>query len=190
MDNYYDSNEFDIGKFNSSFEKMQEDKKKQKKIDEENYLKSLETQEDTQNKVTDLTISQVLQNTKNVVLDIIYEVISFDYDSFQEFLNIFTKDNRLFYVGVFLLILSGILYVISYIFFYPSNLQRNDININIPNDYSLNYKPFEAVSNEQTEKIKDLENQLKQSNVKAQAPAQASAQAPTQADVQSQIANL
>ena len=91
-----------------------------------------------------------------------------------------------------LLILSGILYVISYIFFYPSNLQRNDININIPNDYSLNYRPFEAVSNEQTEKIKDLENQLKQSNVKAPAPAQAPvpAQAPAPATAQDQIANL
>lgn len=187
MDNYYDSNEFDIGKFNSGFEKMQEDKKKQKKIDEENYLKSLETQEESTNKITDLTISDILQNTKNEILDLIYEIISFDYDSFQEFLNLFTKENRLFYIGIFLLILSVLLYVISYIFFYPSNLQRNDININIPNDYSLNYRPYEAVSNEHTEKIKDLENQLKQSKASVQVPTQN--QIPNQSAVSNQAGN-
>ena len=76
----------------------------------------------------------------------------------QEFLNLFTKKNRLFYIGLFLLLISGILYLISFIFFYPSNTQKNDININIPNDYSLKYLPHNPVTNDQGKKIKELED--------------------------------
>ena len=78
----------------------------------------------------------------------------------QEFIDLFTKNNRLFYVGLFLLLVCGVLYLISFIFFYPSNTQKNDININIPNDYSFKYLPHDPVTNDQGKKIKDLEDQI------------------------------
>lgn len=59
-----------------------------------------------------------------------------------------------------MLLISCILYIISYIFFYPSDITKNDININIPNDYSFNYKPYEIQTNEQSEQIKKLNEQI------------------------------
>jgi len=50
--------------------------------------------------------------------------------------------------------------LISFIFFYPSNTQKNDININIPNDYSFKYLPHETQTNDQNMKVKELEKQI------------------------------
>ena len=108
----------------------------------------------------DLNIIEIFINTKNEILDLVYEIISFNYATLQEFIDLFTKNNRLFYVGLFLLLVCGVLYLISFIFFYPSNTQKNDININIPNDYSFKYLPHDPVTNDQGKKIKDLEDQI------------------------------
>ena len=159
MDNYYDNNEFDINEFNKNFEKIQQDKKKEKELENEKYIKSLESEVEDK-KIMDLNIIEIFTNTKNEILDLIYEIISFNYSTLQEFINLFTKNNRLFYVGLFLLLLSGVLYIISFIFFYPSNTKKNDININIPNDYSFKYHPHDPVTNDQGKRIKELENEI------------------------------
>ena len=59
-----------------------------------------------------------------------------------------------------MLLICCVLYFISFIFFYPSDIQKNDININIPNDYSFNYKPYEVQTNEQSEQIAKLKNEI------------------------------
>lgn len=159
MDNYYDNNNFDLEKFNKGFENIQSEKKKKERLAQDEYLNSLKKVE-VSKKITDLNISEILTNTKNEVLDLTYDLISFDYDSFDDFINLFTKNNRLFYIGLFMLLISCILYIISYIFFYPSDITKNDININIPNDYSFNYKPYEIQTNEQSEQIKKLNEQI------------------------------
>jgi len=159
MDNYYDNNEFDINEFNQNFEKIQQDKKKKKELENDNYIKSLESVE-KEKKIMDMNIVEIFTNTKYEILDLVYEIISFNYATLQDFLNLFTKNNRLFYIGLFLLLISGILYLISFIFFYPSNTHKNDININIPNDYSLKYLPHNPVTNDQGKKITDLEDQI------------------------------
>jgi len=160
MDDYYDNNEFDINKFNLSFDKLQQDKKKKKELEDENYIKSLESTEEKEKKITELNIADIFSNTKNEILDLVYEIISFDYETLQDFIDLFTKNNRLFYIGIFLLLASGVLYLISFIFFYPSNTQKNDININIPNDYSFKYLPHETQTNDQNMKVKELEKQI------------------------------
>jgi hypothetical protein len=160
MDNYYDNNEFDINEFNQNFEKIQQDKKKKKELENDNYIKSLDSIEEKEKKIMDMNIIEIFTNTKYEILDLVYEIISFNYATLQEFLNLFTKKNRLFYIGLFLLLISGILYLISFIFFYPSNTQKNDININIPNDYSFKYLPHNPVTNDQGKKIKELEDTI------------------------------
>ena len=70
-------------------------------------------------------------------------------------------------VGLFMLLMCCILYFISYIFFYPSDVKRNDININIPNDYSFNYKPYEVQTNEQSEQMA-IKEQISSKNHKHQ----------------------
>ena len=180
MDNYYDNNNFDLAQFNNRFEQMQNDKKEQENLKKNQYLNSLEEVEVKQKKIHELTIKEILVITKNEVLDLTYEIISFDYDGFDEFFGLFTKNNRLFYVGIFLLLVSLVLYLISFVFFYPSDVQRNDININIPNDYNLNYKPYEVQKNDQTieiEKLKEEINTLKNTNANANANANTNANA-------------
>ena len=160
MDNYYDNNEFDINEFNKNFEMMQEEKKKKKELENEEYLKKLESTQEEDKKIMDLNIIEIFTNTKNEILDLVYEIISFDYETLQDFITLFTKNNRLFYVGLFLLLVSGVLYIISFIFFYPSNSQKNDININIPTEYGFKYHPHDPVTNDQGKRIKELETQI------------------------------
>ena len=158
MDNYYDNNNFDIDKFNKRFKQMQDEEKNKNKLEREQYLKSLEEKDEIK-KVTDFTIKEIIINTKNEIFDLIYEIISFDFEGFDGFIGLLVKNNRLFYIGIFLLFICFLLYFISNIFYYP-NTKKNDININIPNDYSLNYKPYEVQTNKQTEEITKLKQQI------------------------------
>lgn len=191
MDNYYDNNNFDLEKFNKRFKKLQNEDKEEEKLERESYLKTLEKKEKIK-KITDLSVGDILTNTKNEVLDLIYEIISFEFEGFDGFIDLFIKNNRLFYVGLFMLLMCCILYFISYIFFYPSDVKRNDININIPNDYSFNYKPYEIQTNEQSEQIAKLKEQIEVLKNPPQAPgAQApGAQAPPPMPVPAAQANI
>lgn len=159
MDNYYDNNNFDLEKFNKRFKQLQDKDKETANLEREEYLKTLEKKEDVK-KITNLSVADILTNTKNEVLDLTYEIISFEFEGFSGFIDLFTKNNRLFYVGLFMLLICFVLYFISFIFFYPSDTKRNDININIPNDYSFNYKPYEIQTNEQSEQIAKLKNEI------------------------------
>ncbi len=70
-----------------------------------------------------------------------------------------------------MLFICFILYFLSNIFYYPSD--KKDININIPNDYSFNYKPYEVQTNQQSEEISKLKKQiesLKNQPVNSQQP--------------------
>ena len=159
MDNYYDNNNFDLEKFNKRFKKLQYEEKENENLEREQYLKTFEKKEEIK-KITDLSVADILTNTKNEVLDLTYEIISFEFEGFSGFTDLFTKNNRLFYVGLFMLLICCVLYFISFIFFYPSDIKKNDININIPNDYSFNYKPYEVQTNEQSEQIAKLKNEI------------------------------
>lgn len=170
MDNYYDNNNFDIDKFNKRFKEIQDEEKNKNKLEREEYLKTLEEEDETK-KVTDLTVKEIIINTKNEIFDLIYEIISFDFEGFNGFTELLVKNNRLFYIGIFLLFICFILYFLSNIFYYPSD--KKDININIPNDYSFNYKPYEVQTNQQSEEISKLKKQiesLKNQPVNSQQP--------------------
>ena len=170
MDNYYDNNNFDIDKFNKKFKQMQDEEKNKEKLEREEYLKNLEEKQEI-NKITDLTVKEIIINTKNEIFDLIYEIISFDFEGFEGFIGLLTKNNRLFYIGIFLLFICFILYFLSNIIYYPN--AKKDININIPNDYSFNYKPYEIQTNEQSEEISKLKKQielLKNQPVNSQQP--------------------
>ena len=188
MDNYYDNNNFDLEKFNKRFKQLQNEEKENEKLEREAYLKTLDKKEKIK-KITDLSVGDILTNTKNEVLDLIYEIISFEFEGFDGFIDLFIKNNRLFYVGLFMLLICCILYLISYIFFYPSDVKRNDININIPNDYSFNYKPYEIQTNEQSQQIAKLKEEIEALKNLPQAPA-AQAQVPAPMPVPAAQANI
>lgn len=156
------NNEFDVYKFNQEFENSQN------KIEEEEIINIEEIEDD---KLHEMSIGEIFINMKEEVFGIINDVLSLNYES--SFSEIFTKNNRLFYFGLFLLIICAFLYIISYLFYYPKPKDRNlniNANLGIPNDYKFNYYPYkkqdvnEIRDNRNT--INSLRNELNISNSK------------------------
>lgn len=167
MDSYYSNNEFDVGEFNKAFESAQK-----MKVDEENDEElDLLSQEIEKEKLHNMTFGNIFINMKEEVFGTIYDLLSFNYDN--SILEIFSKNNRLFYLGIFLILLCFVLYIISYLFFYPQPKDKNfniNANIGVPKDYKLSYYPYkqqdakEIIENRQT--IANLKKKLVDSRVK------------------------
>ena len=140
MDNYYSNNDFDINKFNTVFEKNQINLNK-KKDNELDAMKKVIKKE----QLHDMSLGKIFVNMKEEIFGILYDVITINFNSFDTFLEIFTKKNRLFHMGLFLIIICIFLYIISYLFFYPKPEQK-DLNINanlsVPKDYKFGYYPY------------------------------------------------
>ena len=161
MDDYYDNNSFDIDNFNKNFEKNQEQQKIDKIKRETEELLQKEEDDDESVEIHNMRLGEIFVNMKDEIFGLIYEIISFKFSSFSEFINLFLKNNRLFYFGIFLLLCCIILYIFSYIFLMPSTKSRNDLNINFPNDYSLKYYPHQEQNSDATKNVIKLGNELK-----------------------------
>jgi hypothetical protein len=137
MDNYYSNNEFDINKFNTVFEENQVnlDKKKDNELD---GMKQVIEKE----QLHDMSLGKIFVNMKEEIFGILYDIITINFNSFDTFFEIFTKKNRLFHIGLFLIIICIFLYIISYLFFYPKPEQKGiNADLYIPNsnnNYSNN----------------------------------------------------
>jgi hypothetical protein len=126
-----------LKKFNKEFEKKQRltklklstTKKKKKKNDQKKKEKNIH----------ELTIGEILINTKNTYIDIITEILSGDFDKGVS--TIFIKNDRIFYIGVSLLIISFLIYILSFLLSSDNkeNQFENDkINIYLTNSPDLN----------------------------------------------------
>lgn len=162
MSSFSSNNEFDIYKFNKEFENSQKD------VNEEEIINVEEIEDE---KLHEMSIGEIFINMKEEVFGIINDILSLNYEN--NFSEIFTKNNRLFYFGLFLLIICIFLYIISYLFFYPKPKDKNlniNANLGIPNDYKFNYYPYkrqdvnEIKDNRNT--INSLRNELNISNSK------------------------
>ena len=115
MDEYYDNNDFDVDKFNKTFKENQEKKDEKENEEKLEYLKSLENKEKVKS-ITELTLKEIIYNFKNENLDLIYDLFTFNYSSLNEFYNLFSKNNRLFYFGLLLLIICFVFYIFLLVF--------------------------------------------------------------------------
>ena len=64
----------------------------------------------------DLSIGKIYENTIQTIIDIINEMTYVSYDNknyYNQFINIINKNDRLFYVGIILIILSFVIYFID-----------------------------------------------------------------------------
>ena len=159
MDRFYSNNEFDIRRFNNVFEEQQ--KSKQKEEDEElDIMKKVIEKE----KLHDMSFGKIFVNMKEEIFGIIYDVLSLNFDSFDTFTEIFTKNNRLFYFGLFLLIICILLYIVSYLFFYPKKEPTNlnvNANLSVPNDYKFRYYPYNKQNASDIVESKKMNNILR-----------------------------
>lgn len=162
MDEFYDNNNFDIRAFNKEFNER-------KRIEEENELKMEQQLNDKMNEENDEEneentglnpIINLLTNCQSSMYGLTYDLVTINYSTTQEFYDVWTKDNRLYYLGIFLLIISFFMFLVSYIFSHPDD-KSTDINVNIPQDYSFKYMPYEEQKADNVKKILELENQVK-----------------------------
>ena len=124
-----DENDFDLKKFNNEFDKAISKKENTKRIDEKNY--KIEKK-----KIYELSLKEILINLKNNIFDVFYEIFTLKFSSFDEFILIFTKNDRLFYIGTFLILCSIIFYIL-YIIFYD-DLKKESNVYNTYNTYNNN----------------------------------------------------
>ena len=68
----------------------------------------------------DLSIGKIYENTIQTIINIINEIVYlidnsnyYKNDYYNYYINIFTKDDRLFYIGIILIILSFVIYFID-----------------------------------------------------------------------------
>jgi hypothetical protein len=68
----------------------------------------------------DLSIGKIYENTIQTIIDIINEIVYlidnsnyYKNDFYNHYINIFTKNDRLFYIGIILIILSFVIYFID-----------------------------------------------------------------------------
>ena len=162
MNNYYSNNEFNINKFNKEFEETQTEENIEDDLTELN-------KEITKKKLHDIRLGSILSNMKEEVFGTLYDMLSFNYEN--SYSEIFTKNNRLFYIGLFLIMICIILYLISYLFYYPKPKDINlNANIGLPNDYKFRYYPYkkqdakDVIENRKT--IESLKKKLVDSKLK------------------------
>ena len=60
-----------------------------------------------------LSINQIWKNLSNTILSVFNDLIDKKPKNIESFINIFTKNNRLIYVGLFLILITFVLYFID-----------------------------------------------------------------------------
>jgi hypothetical protein len=96
---------FDLGKFNKVFDINREITKRNQRVEELQKLNRL-SKVDTKTSLYDLNMSQIMVNTKNSWFNLLDDLLE---QRFQ--LSTFTKDNRLFYIGLTIVFICVILYL-------------------------------------------------------------------------------
>ena len=98
---------FDLSKFNDIFTKNKEKSKESQKLNDLNKLNNL-SEETKKVSLYDLPISEIVINIKNTWFNILDDILNQDYD-----IDIFIKENRLFYIGITILFFAVIIYLCS-----------------------------------------------------------------------------
>ena len=160
MEVYNTNNELDIKKFNKIFEQNQLENINEE-IDEEIINK------DNDKLLHNMTYETIFNNMNDEVFGIIFDLISLNYK--KTITEIFTKNDRLLYLGLFLIIVCIILYIISFLFFSDMPLKTISKNKkNMPNyqyNSMIENQKFQYLNNEIFQ-IKQLiaNNNLSQNN--------------------------
>ncbi len=119
--------EFDLGKFNDSFDKSKEEQKQITKINDTAKLNSL-NQTISKKSLFQLSTGEMLIGIKDTWFGIIDDIIHLNFytnQGKQSLTSIFIKDDRMFYIGLTLLIIALGLYLYNY---FDEEFYRDDNN--------------------------------------------------------------
>jgi len=105
--NKYNLDEDKLQKFNNNFDKYKYIISEIKKLDDKNYIQKLNQEEKKEKpQIIDLTVGEILINLKDTWFEILDDILSR-----KMTLSVFTKGNRLFYIGITIFIFAIILYL-------------------------------------------------------------------------------
>jgi hypothetical protein len=109
------SYQFDLGDFNTMFEENIDEirNRREKKIRDINRKFAEQRKIKEQTTFFDLKIYEVFTHFKTSMYGILDDLLNFKFNDISSFINIFIKNNRLFYIGAILIIISIIIYFIS-----------------------------------------------------------------------------
>lgn len=123
-----DENEFDTIDFNRRFEDEKELTKELVREQERRRLQELNIEEE-QKSLTELSVTEILINTKDSWFGLIDDLLKGEFN-----ITSFTVNNRLFYIGITIIIIVMIIYLytlleddsenVKYIYIYPNGLSQ------------------------------------------------------------------
>ena len=116
------NNGFDIANFNKEFEEKQTKYSAIKSQTEKTNLNKL-SREIKKKLLHQLSIGEILINMKDTIFGIYTDFLFLDYK------DILTKENRLFYIGILLILIALIIKIISYIFLTYEKKSNNESKI-------------------------------------------------------------
>lgn len=128
--------EFNLIKFNQDYDKMKEKKILQRKLKEKSKLNKM-NQTISEKKIHEMSILEIFIELKNTFFNILNDLIKLNFNSVETFFQIFYKKNRLFYIGLFLIIVTIIIYL-----FIGDESKKNKNIYNIYNSFSNYKKPI------------------------------------------------
>lgn len=99
------SKKFDLGQFNKTFDRNKEIATESQKINDLNKLNAL-SRETMRVSLYDLSLFQIIINTKNTWFNLLDDLLDQNFE-----LETFTKENRLFYIGLTVVFFSVLLYL-------------------------------------------------------------------------------
>ena len=113
-----DDGKFDIDKFNRNFDQYKENRKQEMAIQLQQKLDVLNNPPPP-TPAYDLSIGQLAINMKDALFNIVDDIINFKFDK-----DILLRDNRMFYLGLILIIFAAIAYI--YFIFIPKKQELDD----------------------------------------------------------------
>jgi hypothetical protein len=141
---------FDINKFNTSFDKSKEDNKLTNKENDAEILQKLNSFTDSKPLYKN-TISEIIIGIKNTWFYLLDDLLEqkFTFDTF-------TKENRLFYIGITLVCISIILYFYNFFTSNDEDISAQKSNEKIIEKYYFYQQPLKpSIDDTNVDKIID-----------------------------------
>lgn len=120
------SNDLDIKEFNIKFNKLKEETKEKNRIMEEENIKK---QNITQKNILDFSLKDTLIGIKDTWFDLMNDILNRNFTR-----DILLKNNRLYYIGLTLIIIVLLFYIFDFIIEDSKNDKSNKIIYNIYTD--------------------------------------------------------
>jgi|SaaInlV_200m_DNA_3_1039701.scaffolds.fasta_scaffold69949_1 hypothetical protein len=102
------NDEFDVNKFNKLYDKLSDEQLKEKKKKELEELEKQYGKKDITKNLYELSVGEIVIGFKDAMFGIINDLLHFNIN-----FNTFSKEHRLFYLGILLLLISVTIYIIS-----------------------------------------------------------------------------